>query len=140
MSAGEMIVRLFHARTAAHIAHFQTNSYAQHKALNDFYDAIVGVTDEWVECYQGLFGIIGEYPTIAVPQGKPADWIDSLRQWLKKNRDACCQGETLLENLHDNIQAVCAQTVYKLRCLDNPTMKSEPDGDDMGVMGSMMKW
>ena len=38
---GELIIKLLHARTNAHILHLGTTSYAKHKALNDFYDEIV---------------------------------------------------------------------------------------------------
>ncbi len=132
MSANEMICRLFNARTAAHMAHLQTPSFAQHKALNEFYDEIVDLTDEFAETYQGLFGVISEYPPCPIPMGVAADWIDALRQWLKKNRDACCRGETCLENIHDEIQALCASTVYKLRFLDSGTHSESAEYSSMG--------
>jgi len=137
MAAAELICKLFHARTAAHMAHLQTTSYAQHKALNDFYDGIVGLADDFAETYQGIFGLIGPYPEMAMPSGKPAEWIDGLRTWLKEYRKECCQGETPLENIHDEIQALCASTVYKLKYLDNPTMTTGPSPD--GIM-KMSKW
>jgi hypothetical protein len=139
MSCGEMVMRLFHARTAAHVAHFQTRSYAEHKALNEFYDEIVDATDDFAETYQGIFGLIPEFPAMALPTGKPCDWIEALRQWLKQNREACCKGETTLENLHDVITQICGQTCYKLRFLDSGMGASEPDADDMAYMG-MKKW
>jgi hypothetical protein len=142
--AAEMIARLFTARTAAHMAHFQTLSYAQHKALNEFYDEIVDTTDTWAECYQGIFGLIADYPPVPMPVGKPVDWIETLRQWLKKTRNDACQGETVLENLHDEIMAVCAQTLYKLRFLDNPALCADGDHDGDAPMpakfAGMMKW
>ena len=138
MSANEMICRLFQARTAAHMAHFQTRSYAQHVALNEFYDGIVEAADSFAENYQGIFGIMEEYPPCPLPTGKPVDWIQVLYEWLKKNRSACCKGETVLENLYDETIAVCTKTLYKLKFLDSGT-HSEPDADDMGMM-SMSKW
>ena len=139
MSCGEMVMRLFHARTAAHVAHFQTRSYAEHKALNEFYDEIVDATDDFAETYQGVFGLIPDFPAMALPTGKPCDWIEALRQWLKQNREACCKGETTLENLHDVITQICGQTCYKLRFLDSGMGSAEPDADDMAYMG-MKKW
>ena len=38
---GELIIKLLHARTNAHLLHLGTTSFAKHKALNDFYDEIV---------------------------------------------------------------------------------------------------
>jgi DNA-binding ferritin-like protein len=54
----ELVMRLFHARTAAHVMHLQTTSYAKHKALNEFYDAIVDFADSIAEGYQGEHGMI----------------------------------------------------------------------------------
>jgi hypothetical protein len=139
MSCGELVMRLFHARTAAHVAHLQTRSYAEHKALNEFYDEIVGLADDFAETYQGIFGLIQEYPALALPTGKACDWIEALRSWLKQSRAACCKGETTLENIHDEIQALCASTCYKLRFLDSGAGHSEPDADDGAYMG-MKKW
>lgn len=132
MSANEMICRLFQARTAAHMAHLQTRSFAQHKALDDFYSGIVDLTDAFAETYQGIFGIIEEYPPCPMPTGVAADWIDALRQWLKKNRDACCRNETPLENIQDEIQALCASTVYKLRNLDSGAHSEAAEYSGMG--------
>mgnify|MGYP000055275090 CR=1 FL=1 len=134
MSANEMICRLFQARTAAHMAHLQTRSYAQHVALNGFYDDLIELTDSFAETYQGIFGIIEEYPPCPMPTGVAADWIDGLRQWLKKSREACCKGETALENIHDEVQALCASTVYKLRFLDSGTHS------EAGEYGMLGKW
>lgn len=140
MSCGEMIVRLFHARTAAHIAHLQTRSFAEHKALNEFYDEIVGAADDFAETYQGIFGLIGEYPVVALPTGKACDWIEELRQWLKQNRAACCKGETTLENLHDVVTGLCASTCYKLRFLDSGSQESAAEEASEGRYMKMGKW
>lgn len=53
---GELIIKLFHARTTAHILHLKTRSHAQHKALNDFYDEIVDLADALAEAYQWITG------------------------------------------------------------------------------------
>jgi hypothetical protein len=53
-----LIKRLFEARQAAHQAHLKTTSYAAHKALNEFYDGILGIADELAEVVQGEFGLM----------------------------------------------------------------------------------
>lgn len=140
MAAGEMIAKLFHARTAAHMAHLQTRSFAEHKALDDFYNDIVGLADSFAETYQGYFGLITDYPAMGLPGGKACEWIDGLRNWLEKNREENCKGKSTLLNINDEIMGLCAQTCYKLRFLDNPAMgPMEPDADDAAYM-SMTKW
>ena len=46
---GQFISTLFASRTQAHVFHLQTPSFAAHKALNEFYDEIVDITDGIVE-------------------------------------------------------------------------------------------
>ena len=42
---GQFVSTLLASRTQAHIFHLQTPSFAAHKALNEYYDEIVGITD-----------------------------------------------------------------------------------------------
>ena len=44
---------LFQSRTQAHVWHLQTDSHAEHSALGDYYEDIVGATDSLVEGMQG---------------------------------------------------------------------------------------
>ena len=142
MAAPEMISRLMVARNAAHMAHLQTTSFAQHKALDGFYNNIVDLLDSFAETYQGIFGLITKYPEVTSPTGAPDKWIESLRNWLKKDRASACKGETALENIHDELQALCASTVYKLRYLDNPAMceAGESDEEEKKELMGMSKW
>ena len=50
---GSFIGTLFQSRTQAHIMHLQSNSYAQHVALQGYYEEIVDIIDSLVESYQG---------------------------------------------------------------------------------------
>jgi hypothetical protein len=42
----DLIERLFHARNAAHIAHWKTKSYAEHKALGHYYEDVIDQLDD----------------------------------------------------------------------------------------------
>ena len=111
----ELIARCFEARTKSHFFHLQTNSYSQHKAFNDFYDGIVGLTDSFAEAYQGRFGIIKSYPKIRLEK-KGVEMIEELREWIDKNRNECGK-ESELQNAIDEIVSLCDSTIYKLRNL-----------------------
>lgn len=116
--AGELIMRCFHARTAAHVLHLKTRSYAAHKALNEFYDEIVPLTDSFAEAYQGDYGLITEYPTHYKPYSDPMELMDELSTWIAKNRKTVCDGDdTYLQNIIDEIVALIRGTQYKLRFL-----------------------
>lgn len=117
MSAGELISRCFHCRTEAHIAHLQTKSFAAHKALNEFYDEIVPLTDTFAEAYQGRFGIITEYPDEYEVSNSPAEMLHNLRDWIDEKRNECCQQLSELSNMIDEIVGLIDSTLYKLENL-----------------------
>ena len=56
----QLIAKVFSTRNCTHLAHWRTKSYAEHVALGDFYDSVVDLIDNLVECYQGNFGIISD--------------------------------------------------------------------------------
>lgn len=119
-TAAELIARCFAARTAAHIAHFRTRSYSAHMALQGFYEGIVGLVDDFAETHQGHFEVIDKYPEgLLTPSiyDDTTKTIESLCEWVQKHRDALAQGHDDLGNLADEITALCARTVYKLKNL-----------------------
>lgn len=113
MKAAELVMRCFEARTATHIAHLRTKSYAAHKALEEFYTEVVDAADTFAECYQGLFGVITQYPEVKCVHGEVLP-IKELREWLAENRTATARGHRELENLIDEITALCDRAIYKL--------------------------
>ena len=54
----EFVMCLLHSQTNAHILHLQSRSYAEHKALESYYEGIDDLIDSFVEAYQGKYGII----------------------------------------------------------------------------------
>ena len=115
----EFIYRMFHARTTAHILHLSTRSYAQHKALGDFYDGIVDLADSIAEGYIGEHGLIdfsgkGRYSheTDAVKA------ISELKEWVEQHRYEAVEAEdTFIQNVIDEVVMLCASTLYKLKVL-----------------------
>jgi DNA-binding ferritin-like protein len=115
---GQLIVRCFHARTAAHVLHLTTRSYATHKALNEFYDDIVPLVDALAESYTGLNGLITDLHAPYIKPSDPVQLIADLADWIDDNRYKCCdKSETMIQNIIDEILALCAATLYKLRIL-----------------------
>lgn len=115
--AAEFVLRCFHARTAAHILHLKTRSYATHKALNDFYDAIIPLVDAFAEAYQGGYGLIAGYkPGFSIPTDE-TETLKTLCAWVEKNRSEIACGSPALEALVDDVTTLIDQTIYKLRFL-----------------------
>lgn len=55
----QFIAILFLSRDIAHREHLRTKSYAQHGALGDFYDAIIGLTDSALQ--NKIDEIVGQF-------------------------------------------------------------------------------
>ena len=115
---GELIIKLFHARTNAHILHLKTRSHAQHLSLKDFYDGIVDLADTLAEAYQGDYGIIESYPPRYTHFDDGLELMADLSAWIEKNRHSLWDGDdSYLESIVDEIVTCIRQTQYKLRFL-----------------------
>lgn len=115
---GELIIKLFHARTNAHILHLKTRSHAQHLALKDFYDGIVDLADTLAEAYQGDYGIIESYPPRYTHFDDGLELMADLSAWIEKNRHSLWDGDdSYLESIVDEIVTCIRQIQYKLRFL-----------------------
>lgn len=73
MKATEVLQKMIEARDVIHYKHWNTISYAEHKALGKFYDGWLGLVDSFVETYQGRYQRIEGDLAIAIPSG-----VDSL--------------------------------------------------------------
>ena len=117
---GQFISTLFASRTQAHIFHLQTPSFAAHKALNEFYDEIIGITDGIAESYQGKYGIISGYGNIALQEYQSCEAIimffETLCMYVEKSRQILPQ-DSYLQNQIDEVVALIKSTIYKLRFL-----------------------
>jgi hypothetical protein len=114
--AAELVMRAFHARTNAHVAHLQTTSYAAHKALEEFYTDLIPLTDEFVEAYQGSYGVIEKYPDGFEFADDPEEMVDDFEEWIGDNRKKIGEvSDTHLQNIIDEIVTLARATRYKLR-------------------------
>ena len=119
MSMGGLIMALFHARTAAHVLHLKARSYAEHMALNTFYEEIVPLTDDLAEAYQGGYELIKDFPPKYVPYSDALSLMDDLRESVDEcaNSGEWDEADTHLNNVADQIRQLIASTQYKLRFL-----------------------
>jgi Family of unknown function (DUF5856) len=116
----QLISRVFATRNAAHLTHWRTKSYAQHVALNEFYDAVLEALDALVEAHQAS-ALVGEVPSTTVKaDGTASMMIKRLEEdlvWFDKNRAAVTQGVQALDNLLQDMEGVYLKAIYKLRHL-----------------------
>jgi hypothetical protein len=116
----KLISYLLHSSTQVHIFHLQTKSYAEHKALNKYYDSIVGLVDTLVESFQGKYDIINSYENYALNNYEnTANTIKYFKALLKTVEDlrGSVKEDSNLQNEIDNIVKLITSTLYKLRFL-----------------------
>lgn len=114
--------KLFESREMAHIYHLQVNgemgSYAEHVALNEYYDKIIKLLDDLIEIYQGQYGLIYGYNIIFKDESKMTDkitYFENLADFIKSNRYCINEKDTHLHNLIDEIMCLIYKTLYKLK-------------------------
>lgn len=112
----ELATRVFQARDAAHRAHWRTKSYAEHKALDEFYHDVVDAVDAIIECYQGQFGLIGAFgvSVSAMNQDNMAKYLAAEADWIEENCEEIAQDSESVENLIASLLEEYRTTVYKL--------------------------
>jgi RNA binding exosome subunit len=97
--------------------HHQTDSYAVHKALNKFYDGILGLTDGLVESVSGIHGRPMKYQIDSPVDYKNPEqvikYFKSCYNMIEKERKDIYQ-ETWIQNQVDEISALFASTLYLL--------------------------
>ena len=115
----EMVSLLFHSITQAHTLHLQTKSFAEHSALNGYYDEIGGLVDGIVESYQGKYSIIKGYKKYDIEDYKDStttiNYFKDLCGKVCDLRD-CCK-DSYIQNQIDTVCELINSTLYKLRFL-----------------------
>ena len=110
----ELVTRVFALRNATHLAHWSSKSFSEHKALGKFYDGLIDKIDGIVEAYQGWFGLIGEVRPSVFPKGDITAKIREELTWINAHRSKIAKGNTMIENLVDDLMQLYSTTHYKL--------------------------
>ena len=110
MAPAKFIGMLFQSRDMMHLMHLKTESFAEHKALNAYYDGILELTDGFTESYFGYYGRLD----ISIPQSTAEDAISHLKS-LAKTIDAEREKyPSCLQNILDEMSALVYKTLYLL--------------------------
>lgn len=110
----ELISRVFAARNAAHLEHWETRSYATHVALGEFYDAVIDALDTFIEA---RIAYHGRPKSVELDGQQPDDmaiYLSKEVEWIRQNRSNLAKGVPALENLIDALAEVYLRTIYKL--------------------------
>jgi hypothetical protein len=116
-SLTDLVMCLLHSATVTHIMHWQTESYAAHQALGEYYSEIPELIDQVIEAYQGKTNIILRgFPVDmeAYEQMTPLAYMEYLNVKLATGR-AMFGDISEVQNLVDAIADLIDSTMYKLR-------------------------
>jgi hypothetical protein len=115
-----LVQKLFESRQIAHNYHLKTKSYSTHKALQNYYEGILVFTDEFVETYQGQYGILNGYEKLSLDAKNSEsieDYMDDTVKIFVLSKDSLNKKDTHLVNIIDEIIALTYKTIYKLKNL-----------------------
>ena len=114
--AEQFVSQALCTRDLAHLAHWKTKNYAEHKALNTFYDELLELIDGFVEQYQGYYN-----KRMDIKRADKAEAADIRKvldlevEWIERNRyEICDKDETSLQNTIDEIVRLYQTTMYLL--------------------------
>jgi len=110
MIPGKFIGMLFQSADMMHIAHLQTTSFAEHKALNGYYDGILDLTDKFSEVYFGRYKRV----EIVIPESKNAPAVEHLREMQQTIDSERTNYSSELQNIMDEMLALINKTLYLL--------------------------
>lgn len=109
---------LLHSVTNAHILHLTTKSYAEHKALQGYYTKVDDLVDDFVEAFQGKYGLLHDFTADYVLPGQPIDYLTYLKDEVATlRRSEKFPQDSELQNSVDEIAQLIDSTLYKLRFL-----------------------
>ena len=114
MAASRYVGALLNSREQAHVFHFRTNSFAQHKALQSYYEGIVPLLDTWAEAYMGKYGRLKRITTNKRFLRDPKKARGYFKTLLTRIRLVKLPKDTYLKNIQDEIVALIRQTMYLL--------------------------
>jgi hypothetical protein len=109
---------LLHSVTNAHILHLTTMSYSEHKALETFYTEIGDRVDDFVEAFQGKYGLLHDFTNGYELPTNPLNYLMYLKDEVATLRSANgFPQDSELQNITDEIASLIDSTLYKLRFL-----------------------
>lgn len=110
-----LVQKMFEARQVAHNCHLKTKSFAEHEALGGFYEGLLALADEFVEVYQGQYGLLGDSEFKVESVASPVEYLEDCAKLFAVGRDAL--KDSHLQNIMDEVVSLTYRTIYKLRFL-----------------------
>jgi len=120
----EFLVRYFLFNAQMKLLHWQTKSYARHKAFEEAEDDIEELVDSFIESYQGKYGrVVVEGNKVEVTEEislknlddiNVFDYIGEYCHWLIDFQEKLNESDGDLKNLLDGVITALNKTIYLL--------------------------
>ena len=113
--ASRFVGTLMNSRTQAHAFHLTTPSFAEHKALQAYYEGIVPLLDSWAEAYMGKYGRLRSVTVNKRFMKDPRKAREYFKALLIRVRaHSRLSKDSYLRNIYDEIIALIRSTLYML--------------------------
>lgn len=115
--AGKLFMTLRNSATVAHVIHLGAigdGSYARHKALNEYYDAIVPLADRFAEAYMGLCdGERLKFNAFTFKlESDPMKMLKAIRADIAAAQAEC--DDSMIKQILDDAKELVCSTIYLL--------------------------
>lgn len=117
MTIAELLKYFFAVRTQVHLWHFQTEKYAEHKALGSFYAEWLDLTDDFIETYSGKYGRpVGGMQFNVIPYAEDASlkYMRGVADFMLSKEVRSISSDNDLQNILDEMTALAKHTAYML--------------------------
>lgn len=115
----DLISVLLHSVNQTHVFHLQTKSFAEHKALNKYYDSIGDIVDTLAEAYQGKYGILKYKNVTKIEQYESKEqlieYFGKILKIIEKIRPV---KDAFIDNTIQEVESLIYSTLYKLKYLN----------------------
>ena len=115
----ELFKKLMEVRDVAHFIHLsKSDTYSKHEALGEFYGSIVELTDQFIEVYQGQFGLVDNYGEFeAVDYSDHIKYLEEFASFVNSQRVNIKEEAQHLNTIIDEVLLLTYKTLYKLKYL-----------------------
>jgi hypothetical protein len=104
------------------VLHWQTKSYAEHKAFGKLYDSLDGLFDSFIEVYMGKYGTIMakekfEFEVQNYSEESSREFLNTVIEYFTSDITSGLNGETDTDllNIRDEVIAEINRTKYLLK-------------------------
>lgn len=130
-AATTLVTKLLAARDTAHALHLKLKGLPKHEALGTFYESLLPQVDNFVETYQGQYGVLDLAKSVKIDSNaEPVSYLQGVADAIHTGRGHCGTQDSHLQNLLDEMLALIYKTIYKLEQLDCKTA-----GDQYACLG-----